>query len=482
MTTSADPGLSRRKALIRSLSDSLASQRDGWIARNSFFYESDFRYMKFLIAPGLRVLDLGVGTGQLLNELRPAIGVGVDISPRMIDVAQCNYPHLDLRVGDIEDAAFVASLPGPFDVIVLSDTIGSLDDCQSTLASLHCLCTPDTRIVVSYYSKLWEPVLSMAQRLSVKMPQAEQNVLPTQDIENLLFLADFETVKREWRQLLPRRLLGIGTIVNRFIAPFPIIRRACLRSYLVARPKRTRAGTPTSATVVIPCRNERGNIEDAVRRMPTFCDDLEILFVEGHSTDGTLNEIRRVIAAYPHLNIKVLVQDGRGKGDAVRKGFTNASGDVLMILDADLTMPPEALPKFFDAIASEKGEFVNGSRLIYPVEKDAMRFLNYLANRLFSWVFTWLLNQRFTDTLCGTKVLRKKHFDSIAANREYFGDFDPFGDFDLIFGASKANLKMIEIPITYGSRRYGETQISRFRHGMLLIRMAGFAFRKLKTI
>jgi SAM-dependent methyltransferase len=473
--------LSPRKAAIRELADAQAVHREEWIAKNSFFYQEDFRYMRFLIPTGLRVLDLGCGTGRLLAELNPSFGVGVDFSENMVKVAQARYPDLEFRIGDVEDREFISSLPGPFDVIILSDTIGSLADCQTTLSNLHCLCSPNTRIVISYYSKIWEPLLAFARLVGLKMPQKEQNVLSPDDIANFLYLSDFETVKREWRQLLPRRFFGFGTLVNRYLAPLPVIRRACLRNYVVARPLRDLAAGKPSVTVVIPCRNERGNIESAVRRIPRFHTDIEILFIEGHSQDDTLNEIRRVISAYPDLDIKVLVQDGKGKGDAVRKGFEHARGEILMILDADLTMPPEALPNFYETIVSGKGEFINGSRLVYPLEKDAMRFLNYLANRTFSWLFTWLLNQRFTDTLCGTKVLSKKHYMNIAENRSYFGEFDPFGDFDLIFGAAKLNLKVIEIPITYAGRKYGETQISRFEHGWLLLKMVVFAFRKLKA-
>jgi glycosyltransferase involved in cell wall biosynthesis len=239
-------------------------------------------------------------------------------------------------------------------------------------------------------------------------------------------------------------------------------------------------GKKLSATVVVPCRNEEGNIEAAVQRIPRFCEDLEIVFVEGNSQDNTLAEIERVIRGYPSLDIKLLVQEGVGKGDAVRKGFAHARGDILMILDADLTMPPEELPKFYEAIASGKGEFINGSRLVYPMEGQAMKFLNFWANRVFALLFTWLLNQRYTDTLCGTKVLKKSFYRKIEANRAYFGEFDPFGDFDLIFGAAKLNLKTVEIPIRYADREYGETQISRFRHGWLLVKMVIFAFRKLK--
>jgi glycosyltransferase involved in cell wall biosynthesis len=318
--------------------------------------------------------------------------------------------------------------------------------------------------------------------LGLQMPQPRQNWLSSDDIANLLYLADFDTIKREWRQLLPRRLLGIGSLINRYIAPLPGIRRACLRDYLVARVRPTSEPQPRSVSVVIPCRNERGNIEAAIRRLPSFGTDMEIIFIEGHSSDGTLEEIERVTAAYPELDIKAEVQDGKGKGDAVRKGFDMARGEMLMILDADLTTPPEDLPKFYQALVTGKGEFINGSRLVYPMERQAMQFLNLIANTIFSWLFSWLLNQRFTDTLCGTKVLLKTHYQQIAANRAYFGEFDPFGDFDLIFGAAKLNLKVAEIPVSYASRDYGQTNISRFRHGLLLLRMVWFAFFKFKSI
>jgi hypothetical protein len=122
------------------------------------------------------------------------------------------------------------------------------------------------------------------------------------------------------------------------------------------------------------------------------------------------------------------------------------------------------------------------TRLVYPLESEAMRFLNLVANKIFSQLLTWLLGQRFTDTLCGTKVLRRTDYLQLKAGRSYFGDFDPFGDFDLIFGASKPSLKIVEVPIRYASRTYGETQISRFRHGLLLFRMTWFAFLRIKAL
>ena len=471
-----------RKQSILKHADAIAESRDQWIDKSRYFYQDDYAYMRFLIKEGQRVLELGCGTGQLLNALKPSYGVGVDLSGNMVGIAQDKFPHLEFIQGDLEDSDFITSLNGPFDVIVLSDTIGYLDDCEEAFSGLHSLCTEDTRLVISYYSWYWEPLLKLGEKLGLKMPSIEMNWLSTEDTMGFLKLADFDTVKQEWRQIVPRRLFGLGSFINRFIGTLPIIRRLSLRNYLVARPVRDKILHQPSTTVLIPCRNEKGNIENAVKRIPDFCKDMEIIYVEGNSQDGTLDEIHRVIKVYPDKDIKVLIQDGNGKGDAVRKGFDHARGDILMILDADLTVPPEDLPKFYKAITSGKGEYINGTRLVYPMDDQAMRFLNFWANRTFSVLFTWLLNQRLTDTLCGTKVLSKKNYEKIVANRSYFGEFDPFGDFDLIFGAAKLNLKMVEVPIRYAAREYGETQISRFRHGWLLLKMVLFAYKKLKIV
>lgn len=472
----------RAKKSIREHADRIAGERDEWIRRSGAYYRDDRSYMRFLTRPASRVLDIGCGTGDLLAELEPSCGLGVDLSPRMVELAAAKHPSLDFRVGDIEDEAFLETVEGPFDYIILSDTIGSLEDIETALSRLHRLCTPSTRIVIAYYSTFWQPVLWLAERLGLRMPQPPVNFIRDTDFLNILELADFEEIRVEKRQFVPRSLLGIGRLINRYIAPLPLINRLCLRTYLVARSRRVPPQADLSTTVLIPCRNEKGNIRAAVERLPKFGRHVEILFVEGNSSDGTYEECLKVQGEFcDEWDIKVFKQPGRGKGDAVRKGFDEATGDILMILDADLTVPPESLPKFYNAIASGKGEFVNGTRLIYPMEGEAMRPLNLIANRFFAAVFSFLINQRFTDTLCGTKVLKRSDYVRIAADRSYFGDFDPFGDFDLILGASKHNLKIVEIPVHYAARTYGETQISRFADGAMLLRMVVFAFGKLKA-
>jgi len=459
--------------------DALAGKRQYWKDLNRYYYNDQEKYFRFLVPEGLSILELGCGTGDLLNILKPKQGVGIDFSSKMIDIAKKKHPHLEFRTADIEQ---LEDWGETFDVLIMADVVGHLMDIAETFRKLHIFCRPDTRIIISYYNFLWEPILKIGEKLGLKMPQQYQNWLASDDIYNLLSLAHFQVVKSEYRLLVPKKIPLFSDFINRYLAPLPGLRKLCLCQYIVARPVKQKEKREFSTTILIPCKNEKGNIEPAVKRIPPFGEHQEIMFVDGHSTDGTQEEVNRIIKAYPEKDIKFMLQDGKGKGDAVRKGFAAARGDVLMILDADLTVPPEDLPKFFTALVEDHGEFINGCRLVYPMEKQAMRFLNFLGNKFFSMMFTWILNQRFKDTLCGTKVLFKKDYEKINSNRHYFGDFDPFGDFDLIFGAVKQNLKVVEVPIRYMERTYGRTNISRFRHGWLLMKMTLFAYKKIKAI
>jgi SAM-dependent methyltransferase len=468
-----------QKENIRKRFDALAVKRQYWKDHNRYYYDDQEEYFRFLTPGGQSVLELGCATGDLLNALEPKRGVGVDFSDEMVRIARKKYPFLEFRTADIE------SMEGwgeTFDVLILSDVIGHLMDIEETFRRLHIFCRPDTRLVISYYNFLWEPILKMGERLGLKMPQQHQNWLSTDDICNLLSLAQFQIVKTDFRLLIPKKIPWLSRLVNRYFASLPLLRKMCLCQYIVARPFLQNKKREFSTTILIPCKNERDNIDPAIKRIPNFGEHQEIIFVDGHSTDGTEEEIKRIIKSHPDKDIKFILQDGRGKGDAVRKGFSVAAGDILMILDADLTVPPEDLPKFYRALSEDHGEFINGCRLVYPMERQAMRLLNYLGNKFFSMFFTWILNQRFKDTLCGTKALFKKDYDKIHSDRSYFGDFDPFGDFDLILGAVKQNLKVVEVPIRYRERIYGKTNISRFRHGWLLMKMTLFAYKKIKIL
>lgn len=446
---------------------------------NQKFHIQDQKYHQFLIEPGLKVLEIGCGNGDLLASVSPSIGIGLDLSPKMTAWAQNRHPHLTFYTHDAE-----TTLPFPkgttFDIIIISDVIGFFDDIQVALENLAPVCTPHTRLIISYYTKHWEILVKLAELLKIKVSLPPQNFLSTMDIEKIAELSGFEILRKEYQQLIPIPLFGIDTVINKFVATLPGIRRFCLRTYVVARQRPTYIQQNYSTTVVIVCRNEKGNVEPAIQRLPKFCKDMEIIYVEGHSKDGTWEEILRVKEKYAHLDIKAYQQPGKGKADAVHHAFSKARGDILMILDGDITTPPEQMPKFYHVIATGQGEFVNGTRLIYPLEEQSMQFCNFIANKVFSWIFSYLLSQRFTDTLCGTKVFLAKDYKRILEQRKFFGDFDPFGDFELIFGASKLNLKVIEVPIRYVARSYGTTQISRWRHGVILLKMVMHAYKKLK--
>jgi glycosyl transferase family 2 len=369
------------------------------------------------------------------------------------------------------------------DYVILNGILHYERDIQSYLRRLRQTVSDQCRLIVIYYSSLWRPLIKLATALRLRTKTAEDNWLSHSDVENLFYLADFEVLKIEQKILIPVRIPLLSDFVNRYFAPLPGLRLFCVANVLLARPIPMPGMEPPSVSVVIPARNEAGNIEQAVIRTPFMGPSDELIFVEGWSSDDTWETILKIQRLYGNTRKIVAVrQDGKGKGDAVRKGFAQASNEVLMILDADLTMPPEDLPKFYEAYVSGKGEFVNGSRLVYPMDKKAMRFINLLGNKFFASAFSFVLGQRFKDTLCGTKVLSKANYERLARNRAYFGDFDPFGDFDLIFGAARMGLRIVEVPISYRERTYGTTNISRWRHGAILLAMLVFAARRLKFV
>ena len=465
--------------------DRFAADRDRWRANNAAYYRNIERLARFVVPEGANVLEIGSSTGDLLAALRPARGTGVDISPSLAAIARTKHPHLEFIVDDAETLEAPELAGRTFDYIVMSDVVGTLHDVWRAFRAVRRLCHARTRLIVTYYNFVWEPLFRLGERVGLKMPIPQQNWLGMQDLSNLLELNHFEIVRSGSAQLVPADVPILAPLANRYFAQALGLRHVALTQYFVCRLAAGGGPIPTrdySCSVIVPTKNERGNIDDIVARTPELGNGTELIFVDGNSDDGTVEAIQRHLAAGTRDRMKLILQgDGKGKGDAVRKGFSAATGDILFILDADLTVPPEDLPKFYAAIAEGKAEFVNGSRLVYPMEGQAMRYLNSLGNKLFGVALSSILEQRLKDTLCGTKVLFRRDYEKIAAARGFFGDFDPFGDFDLLFGAAKQNLKIMELPIRYQARAYGETKISRFREGAVLARMTAHAFSKFKS-
>lgn len=450
-----------------------------WKKKNFYYYKDIEKTHQFFISTHSDILAIGTGTGDLLNSVEPRIGFGIDITAEVVEAAQKHFPNLHFQTGNSE----YFQLKEQFDFILLTHTVSYLENIQKSFNNIHKACNPSTRIILTFHNPGWEIILAIATFFKQRMPAKNLNWLSYQDIKNLLDLEAFEVIKHEKRMLFPRNIPIISCFFNKILAPLPIVNNLCLTEYIIAR-ARSKINTEQhnlTCSVIVPARNEAGNIESCVTRMPHLGKHTEIIFIEGHSRDNTWEEIQRVKNFYgEQWDIKVCQQKGKGKGDAVRQGFAMATGDILIILDSDLTVKPEDLIYFFQALASGQCEFVNGCRLIYPTSFESMPWLNRMANRFFAWLLSYLMNVEIKDSLCGTKGLSKENYLKIADNRSYFGDFDPFGDFDLLFGAAKLGLKIQDIPVRYVPRSYGSSNIQHFKEGLVLLKMCLYAAKKIK--
>ena len=447
----------------------------------SYFYSLLRRYLSLSILPQNSVVELDPANDFLVRSFPNSHICFKDTQPNLQGLpSHFRRASLDKAITFTD----IATLDP--DYIVISAPIHAHRDLQALLREVHLVSKPHTRLIIIYYSSLWSPMAKLATWLGLREKTQRANWLTHEDLHNLLVLENFDLIKREQKVLMPFHIPLLSDWINRYIAPLPLIKHLCLVNIAIARPVFPSAPfKDASVSIVVPARNEAGNIEAILQRIPKMGPDDEIIFIEGGSKDKTWETILACATqSAGHSGKRILSgrQTGKGKGDAVRLGFSMAKNPILMILDADMTVPPEDLPKFYRAITEGKGEFINGSRLVYPMEKRAMRFFNLLGNKFFAAAFSFVLGQPFKDTLCGTKVISKANYEALAANRHYFGDFDPFGDFDLIFGAARMGLKIVEVPITYRERTYGSTNISRWRHGVILLTMLVFSARRIKFL
>ncbi|MFZ9737752.1 MAG: glycosyltransferase [Prochlorotrichaceae cyanobacterium] len=468
---------------LRQHFDTLAPSWDRWKRRNRYYHDDLKKLAQFFIPPQSTVLEIGCGTGDLLAAVQPSRGIGVDFSPKMIEQAQAKYPHLVFYCGIAEQLTLeVLTPPQPLDYIVISETLGSLVDIQQTLQQVSHLCDRHTRLILTFHNFLWQPLLRCAESLGLRCPQPQQSWLSMTDVKNLLSITGFLPTQSGRRCLVPKAIPLLAGFLNRCIAPLPGLNHLCLTNYIVAR-KVITPPQPCTCSIVVPARNEAGNIAATLHRIPPLGQQTEVIFVEGNSQDQTWEAIQSVIQTpRAGFTLKALQQQGRGKADAVHLGFAACTGDILMILDADLTVRPEDLKHFFEVISQGRGEFINGARLVYPRSSEAMPWLNMLANKFFSLVFSFLLGQPIKDTLCGTKVLWREDFQRMNAERSYFGDFDPFGDFELLFGAARFGLQIVDVPVRYQPRSYGQSNIAHVKEGITLLKMCWFASKKIKFI
>lgn len=469
------PHLEELRENISLKNDDITDKRIKWIQRNRYFYRQLLKSLQFAIPENQRVLNVRSSIGYILNQLNPSYGVGVDSSAKQIAQASSSHPHLHFKTQNAEQV----ELDDEFDYVLISST-EDIVDIKSMLDKLKKNCHSRTRIVFTYYNYGWNWLVKLAEKLRLKLPQKVHNWVSPNDIDNILELSGYEAIYNKKFILLPFNIPLVSYVFNRFIARLPILRHLCMMNITVARLRPIADANP-SVSIVIPCRNEAGNIESAVERIPQLAADQEIIFGDDKSTDGTPDIVREMAAKYPEKNIRLVDSPGINKAQNVWTCFDAAEKDVLMILDADLTVIPEELPYFYEAINKGYGEFINGSRLLYPMHDEAMRLFNVLGNKFFSLFFSYILDTKIKDTLCGTKVVYRKDFQRIKALRNTWGVEDRWGDYELIFGAAKTNLKLIDLPVHYMERTYGETKMTgRIKNGLVMLRMSFAALFKIK--
>jgi len=479
--------MARKLDEVRAFYDALGDGRERWIGRSRYYYDELQRLLRLLVPAGRRVLDVGCGNADLLAGLEPSHGVGVDLSGAMLDLARRKHAGLEL----VQQAAEELSLPGHFvdgeqggfDAITMVNVVGELADVLEAVKRLRPLARHDTRLVIVCYNHLWEPLVRPAVRLGLKLDNPTQNWLSLERLGDILELADFEVLRRGTRMPCPKYVPGVAELLNDGLGRLPVFDRLGFVNFLVARPVRRlpRPARDYSVSVIVPCKNEEDNVAAIPPRVPSMGRHTEIVFVDDASTDATAARVRALAPARGDQTLKLVDGPGRGKGAAVRAGCAAATGDVLMILDADMTVLPEELPAFFDAIIENHGEFINGTRMVYPLADEAMRAANLVGNKLFALAFTFLLGQRITDTLCGTKVVFRERWHDLVAARVHFGDIDRWGDFDWLFGAAVSNLKIVEVPVHYVERTAGTTKMTkRLQNGVIMLKMCWVALRRLR--
>ena len=428
------------------------------------------------IPSGVTILHVGCGAGDLLATLDAKKATGIESSKVLAAAARTRHKELEI----IESPLEAFQIEGHFDYILVDDLLLDCFDVDDLLLCIKKAAHAETRIIITNYSQLWRPFLRLLRFLKLGKPRFGNTWFSPDDLHSALNRCGFEIISANPEVLLPVQIPVLSALVNRFLARMPFFRAFCLHHIVIARVSGKSLIQQPSVSVVVPARNESGNIPRLIKEIPAMGNWTEVIFVEGNSADDTYEVLEKVVRERNDPRVRLIKQPGKGKGDAVRAGFAEAKGDILMILDADLTVPAENLPRFYNVVASGHADFANGTRLVYGMDDRAMQFLNLLANHFFAHAFSFVLGQPIRDTLCGTKVLRRELYDKIVENRSYFGNFDPFGDFDLLFGAARLHAKIANVPVRYRERVYGATNISRFRHGLLLIRMLAIAANKLK--
>ena len=437
------------KEVIKEYFEHVAPDWEHWQKRNSFYHATISNLIAGMIPPSSRVLELGCGLGDLLASLNPSSGIGLNVAQGLTDRASQKHPRLEFHTSDVDSAGLPRSFEPQY--IVMTNMLDYVHDIWDVMGSLKPAVHEHTLLIITTNNPLWAPLLRLASNLKLRFPESPRNFITNRDICSVLHLQGFDIVEEGLTLPVPKRIPVLGDLINAIVPEVPVLRFVSSLQYIAARPRIPRP--PLSCSVVIPCHNEADNIQECLRRVPNIGTRTEIVVVDDGSTDDTCQRVKEVMAADSRVRLIVL-EKNQGKASAVRAGFEAAEGDVLMILDADMAVTPEELPKFLTPLQDGTADLVNGTRLIYPMHGKAMKVANFLGNKGFCFLASKVIRQRVSDTLCGTKAFLKRDFV-----RMPISGTEHWGDFDLLFGAARLKLRILEIPVHYTERRAGKSKM-----------------------
>lgn len=449
--------------------DEIASSYDYWKKKNWYYYSTIKAFLARIIPAGSCVLEVGCGTGEILAAMQPSRGVGIDISAEMVKRASQKFPQYTFIHAPIENL----KLEEQFDYIIMVDVIDHVYDVMDVFENLHRFCHPTTQVILTTINPWWDPILMFMEKIGAKMPEGPHNFVEKRNLSKMIESLDFSMSYSGYLLLFPKKIPVLSFLANSLGVRIWGLNKFSAVQYMTIQPApRNKTDLGLGCSVIIPCYNEAGNIEEAIRRIPAMGRHTEIIVVNDGSKDDTAARVKKMQAHFPNLKL-IDYSPNRGKGHAVKAGFDEASQEVIMILDADLSVPPEELPRFFNPLNKGLCQFVNGTRMVYPMEDQAMRILNLLGNKIFGFIMSFIVQQNLTDTLCGTKALYKSDY-----KRMQWG-LDKWGDFDLLFGAAQIGSKIMEVPVHYMSRKSGESKMKALRHGLHLLWACFRGFKEL---
>jgi ubiquinone/menaquinone biosynthesis C-methylase UbiE len=449
--------------------DEIAKNYDYWKKKNWYYYSTIKSFIRRVVPERSRVLEIGCGTGEILASLNPSYGVGIDISAQMVKLATQKFPQHSFIHSPIEDL----KLEEKFDYIVMVDVVDHVYDVMDVFKSVYRFCKPTTRVILTTINPWWDPILMLMEKIGAKMPEGPHNFIEKGNLTKILDLMDFSLSYSGYLLLFPKHIPVLSFLANAIGTRLWGLNKMSSVQYMIIEPRpQNTTDLHLGCSVIIPCYNEGGNIQEAIKRVPKMGRETEIVVVNDGSKDDTAQQVRALQNMYPNLKL-VDYSPNRGKGKAVQAGFEASTQEIVMILDADMTVPPEELPRFFSPLNKGLCQFVNGTRMVYPMQSESMRTANLFGNKIFGLIMSFLTQQSLTDTLCGTKALYRKDLKRIKWG------LDRWGDFDLLFGAAKMGSKIMEVPVHYMSRKAGQSKMKSFRHCLHLLRACLLGFREL---